>query len=169
MYSKELIKFALTLSDKAVMSAIDKAVDVSTVFPTPTGGCHPLWVLGHLTMIEGTVPAILYGEENPVAHWKHLFGEGSEPVPNANAYPTFTQIRERYSEFRERTLSILDSLREEDLDRPTKAPPKGREREFATFGSSLLVIALHQCIHRAHVMDALRAAGRVEVPVAAAN
>ena len=151
------------------MSAIDKAADVTTTFPTPSGGCHPLWVLGHLTMVEGTVPEVLYGEKNPVAHWQALFGEGSEPVARANAYPTFAEIRERYSELRERNLRILESLTEEDLDRATKAPPKGREQEFATFGRAFLVIALHQCMHRGHITDALRAAGRIEAAVSLSN
>jgi len=29
------------------------------------GGCHPLWVLGHLTMVEGMIPAALFGDKNP--------------------------------------------------------------------------------------------------------
>jgi len=61
---------------------------------------------------------------------------------------------------RERNLKLLESLSEEDLDKQTKAPPKGREQEFATFGRSFLVLALHQMLHRSHVTDAVRAAGR---------
>ena len=63
---------------------------------------------------------------------------------------------------REKNLKLLDSLSEQDLDKPTVAPPKGREREFATFGTSFLVIAMHQMLHRSHVTDALRAS-RVQV------
>jgi hypothetical protein len=162
MYSKELIKFALTTSNGAVMSVVEKMSDAATTFPTPGGGCHPLWVLGHLTLIEGMVPEVLYGEKNAVAHWQSLFGENSEPSANAEAYPAFAEIRERYLELRERNLRILESLSEEDLDRPVKAPPKGREQEFATTGRSFLVLALHQCMHRSHVTDALRAAGRIQ-------
>ena len=35
-----------------------------------------------------------------------------------------------------------------------------RQREFATFGRSFLVLALHEPMHRIHVTDALRASGR---------
>jgi uncharacterized damage-inducible protein DinB len=169
MKKKELIQFALTVSNGAVIRVIEKASDNATTFPTPKGGCHPLWVLGHLTLVEGMIPAALYGEENPVAHWQPLFGEGSEPVENAGAYPSFAEIRARYSELRARNLEILESLSEEDLDRPVKAPPKGREEEFATFSRSFLVIALHQCMHRSHVTDALRAAGRMELATSSTN
>jgi hypothetical protein len=54
MQTKDAIKFALTLSNGAVLSVIDEMSGAATTFPTPNGGCHPLWVLGHLTVVEGT-------------------------------------------------------------------------------------------------------------------
>ena len=167
MNTKETIKFALTVSNRAVLTAIDKMSDAATTFPTPNGGCHPLWVLGHLTMVEGMIPGVLFGDKNPVADWHKHFGEGSNTVDNPGAYPSFAEVRQKYLELRERNLKILESLSEEDLDKPTQAPPKGREQEFATFGRSFLVLALHQSMHRGNVTDALRAAGRVAVPQAA--
>jgi hypothetical protein len=160
MQMKETLKFALSGSDRAVLSMIDRMSDAPTTFPTPNGGCHPLWVLGHLTFIEGTVPQVLYGEPNPVGEWQRYFGQDSQPTADASTYPGFTEIRAKYSELRAQNLRILDSLSEEDFDRPTAAPPKGREQEFATFGRSFLVLALHQMMHRSHVTDALRAAKR---------
>jgi hypothetical protein len=129
-----------------------------TTFPTPNGGCHPLWVLGHLALVEGMIPATLFGEENPAARWHQLFGEQSEPVADPAAYPPFAEVRDMYVRLRARNLALLESLSESDLDKPTVAPPKGREREFATYGSSFLVLALHQMLHRSHVTDARRAA-----------
>ncbi len=159
MQTKEAIQFALNVSNGAILSLIDKMSDAPTTFPTPNGGCHPLWVLGHLTIVEGMVPEVLFGDRNPVAEWQKYFGENSEPVDDSSAYPPFAEVRAKYVELRERNLKILDSLSEEELDRPTKAPPKGREQEFATFGRSFLVLALHQTMHRGHVTDARRAAG----------
>ena len=101
---------------------------------------------------------ILFGEQNPAAKWAEYFGEGSEPVDDAAGYPLFAEVRDLYVRLREKNLALLESLSEADLDKPTVAPPKGREREFATFGSSFLVLALHQMIHRGHVTDARRAA-----------
>jgi hypothetical protein len=46
MQTKDTIQFALSLSDRAVLSVIDQMSDIPTVFPTPNGGCHPLWFLG---------------------------------------------------------------------------------------------------------------------------
>ncbi len=45
MHTKEALQFALTTSDNAVMSLMDRISDKPTQFPTPNGGCHPLWVL----------------------------------------------------------------------------------------------------------------------------
>lgn len=160
MQTKEVLQFALIASDDAVMTEIDKMKDDLTQFPTPKGGCHPLWVMGHLTLVEGMIPAVLFGEENPVAGWHALFGEDSESVSDINQYPRFSEIRTKYNELRAKNVALLASLSEMDLDKPTMAPPKGREREFATFGSSFLALALHQAMHRSHVTDALRAAGR---------
>ena len=160
MQTKEALQFALTASDNAVMTEIDKMSDDPTQFPTSSGGCHPLWVVGHLTLVEGMIPAVLFGDENSVAGWYGLFGESSEPVDDAQKYPSFSEIREKYTELRAKNLALLASLSEDDLDKPTKTPPKGREHEFATFGRSFLALALHQAMHRSHVTDALRAAGR---------
>jgi uncharacterized damage-inducible protein DinB len=161
MYAKEVIQSALTASDRAVLRVIDKMSDAPTTFPTPNGGCHPLWVLGHLAFVEGMIPTVLFGKPNPVGESQKYFGEDSEPVDNDNAYPDFAEVRAKYLELRNQNVKILDSVTEEDLDRPTKAPPKGREHEFTTFGRTFLALSLHQMLHRSHVTDALRAAGRI--------
>ena len=160
MQTKDAIKFALTVSNGAVLSVIDEMSGAATTFPTPNGGCHPLWVLGHLTLVEGMIPEMLFGEKNAAAEWQPYFGENSEALTNAGAYPPFAEVREKYRQLRERNLKVLESLSEADLDRPTKAPPKGREKEFSTYGQSFLVLALHQTMHRGNVTDARRAAGR---------
>jgi hypothetical protein len=157
MQTRDTIEFALTIADRAVLSAIDAMSDAPTTFPTVNGGCHPLWVLGHLTMVEGSIPAILFGEQNAAAGWAAYFGEGSVPAADAAAYPPFSEVREKYRQLRARNMTLLRSLQESDLDKPTLAPPPGREVEFATYGHSFLVLALHQMIHRSHVTDAQRA------------
>src|ERR1051325_3921939 len=126
MQTKDAIKFALTVSNGAVLSVVDEMSGAATTFPTPNGGCHPLWVLGHLTLVEGSIPAILYGDKNPVSEWQQDFCEKPEPVADAKAYPPFAEVREKYRQLREQNLKLLESLSEADLNKPTKAPPKGR-------------------------------------------
>jgi uncharacterized damage-inducible protein DinB len=169
MHTKDAIKFALAVSNGAVLSVIDEMSGAATTFPTPNGGCHPLWVLGHLTLVEGSIPAILFGDKNPAAEWQQFFGENSEAVADLKVYPPFAEVREKYRQLREQNLNLLDSLSDADLDNPTKAPPKGREKEFATYGQSFLVLALHQTMHRGNVTDARRAAARASVATRAAS
>jgi hypothetical protein len=69
MRTKEAIQFALALSNGAVLSAIDKMSDAALTFPTPNRGCHPLWVLGHLAVVEGMIPEVLFGQKNPAEEW----------------------------------------------------------------------------------------------------
>jgi uncharacterized damage-inducible protein DinB len=167
MHTKDAIRFALTVSNGAVLSVIDEMSGAATTFPTRNGGCHPLWVLGHLTLVEGSIPAILFGDNNPAAEWQQYFGENSHPVADASAYPPFAEVRAKYLQLREQNLKLLESLSEADLDKPTKAPPKRLEHEFATYGKSFLVLALHQTMHRANVTDARRAAGRAALATGA--
>jgi hypothetical protein len=147
MHMKDAIKFALNISNRTALSVIDEMSDVATTFPTPNGGCHPVWVLGHLTLVEGMISAALFAEKNPAAEWQQYFGENSEPVPDAGAYPPFAEVREKYLQLRERNLNILELLSEADLDKPTKAPPRRREQEFATYGrASLCWPCTRRCI-----------------------
>jgi len=119
-------------------------------------------------VIEGMIPAVIFGDQNAVADWEEPFGEGSQPVGNAAAYPSLTEVRRKYLELRERNLKLLASLSEEDLDQPVKAPPKGREQLFATVGLTFLSLAIHQMMHYGQVTDAIRAAGRTVATAQAA-
>src|SRR3954451_23084459 len=101
MQTKDAIRFALNLSNRALLSAIDEMSDAPTTFPTAKGGCHPLWVLGHLTMVEGMMPHVLFGNGTVPESWAEPFMEGSAPVADTAAYPPFTELRERYVRARE--------------------------------------------------------------------
>jgi len=169
MHTKDLIQFALNGSNRAVLSIVDEMSDASTTFPTLNGGCHPLWVLDHLTVIEGAIPEVLFGETNPLEQWQQYFGNGTEPIADTSKYPPLSEVREKYIQLRERNLKLLESLSEEDLDKPTSTQPKGLEREFATYGQTFMTLALHQMSHRSHLTDARRAAARTALATQAAN
>jgi hypothetical protein len=160
MKAIDLIRFAMQISDGAVLGLIQDMQDAPLTSPTPRGGNHPLWVLGHITFVEGSIPHVLFGEPNPVAHWAPLFAAGAEPVTDPGAYPPFDEILRTYRDLRTRNLQILEQIGEAGLDRATKSPPRGLENVLRTFGETFLVIALHQMSHRGQVADARRALGR---------
>lgn len=160
MKAIDLIKMALQSSDQFTTQLIEDMRDAPLTQPTPHGGNHPLWVLGHLAIGEGLIREVILGEPNPVAHWQNLFGFGSEPTADGSDYPSFDDVLEKYRELRAANMKLLDELGDEGLDRPTKSPPPGLEELFQTAGQTFLLTALHRMNHRGQVADARRVAGR---------
>jgi len=163
MNRMELIRFALQLTDQATARFAEALRDAPLTRPTPGGkggdGNHPLWNIGHLCVIEGNIPNILFGEPNPVEHWKPLFDAGTKPKADASAYPPFDEVLRTYHSLRARTLEILEDLGDAGLDRkPAKVPP-GFEPMMTTVGQTLLVITLHNMLHNGEIIDCRRAAG----------
>ena len=48
MNSIDLIRDNLKKSSERVLLRVEEMRDHANVFPTTNGGCHTLWVLGHL-------------------------------------------------------------------------------------------------------------------------
>src|SRR3954452_9024359 len=163
MKAMDVMKGALTTGDRAMMMLLDDLRDAPMTSPTPRGGNHPLWVLGHIAVIEANVPHIILGEPNPLADWLPLFKAGSEPLSDPKAYPSFDELLKAYQDARARNLKLLDDLGAAGLDRPTKYPPKGLEQALATVGQTFLTIAMHQMNHRGQLADARRTLGRKPV------
>lgn len=168
MKAIDVIRTAMQFSDRATFGLIEDMRDAPLTAPTP-GGNHPLWVLGHITFVEGNIPHVIFGEPNPVAHWAPLFAAGSEPATDARAYPQFDEVLRTYRDLRARNLQILEQLGDMGLDRPTKSPPRGLENVLRTAGDVFLVVSMHQMNHRGQVADARRAAGRKPVFTPGAN
>ena len=160
MKAMDLIRNAMEMCERGTMMLIEDMRDAPLTQPTPRGGNHPLWVLGHITFVEAGVPSILFGEPHPLERWAPLFAPGSEPIADASAYPSFDEVLRAYRAVRARNLKILEELGEEGLDRPTTAPPRGLEDAMRTAGDTFFVLALHQMNHRGQVAYARRALGR---------
>jgi len=160
MKAIDVLKNALTMGDRAMMMLLEDLRNAPMTSPTPRGGNHPLWILGHITFVEANVPGVLFGEPNPLAHWAPLFSAGSEPSSDPKAYPSFDELLQKYQEARAKNLKLLDEIGDAGLDRPTKKQPKGLEEALATFGKAYMTVAMHQMNHRGQLADARRALGR---------
>ena len=158
MQSKDLVRDNLVKSSDRVLARVEQMRDHCVVVPTPNGGGHTLWVLGHLAYIEGRViRAFMLGEPNPLAEWEATF-DGAEVAADAGAYPAFDDVLNQCREMRAATLRLLDSLTEEDLDRPSKNMPDGHEDTFGTYRLCFQFVADHWYMHRGQLADARRAA-----------
>jgi hypothetical protein len=159
MQSIDLIRENLKRSKLLVLSNVEKMREHAMVFPTPQGGAHTLWLLGHLAYIEGLViRGLMLGEMNPLAEWEEIF-DGSEVSANKSDYPPFDEVFEKCLEMREQTITLLDSLSEEDLDGEGENVPEGWEGTFGTYRQCFQFMADHWYMHRGQLADARRAAG----------
>jgi DinB superfamily len=160
MKAIDLIRWALQLTDESTARLVSDMRDEALTQPTSRGGNHPLWVLGHLAVIEGMIPHTVFGEPNPVQHWWPLFGTGSQPTTDASAYPSFDEVLKTYRDLRAKNLARLEEIGEAGLEQAPKVIPPGFEEQMKTIGRTLHLIALHQMFHLGQVADARRAAGK---------
>jgi len=161
MNAIEVLRYQFELSKKATADLLADMQDAPLAAPTSKGGNHPVWVAGHLVYSEANlINHILLGDTNPLIEWKELFGGGSEPTSNASDYPSLDTLLAKWDDVRVQTMKVLDSLSDEDLDKPAAEPPPGREAFFGTCGQVLCIAALHPMMHRGQVADSRRAAGR---------
>src|SRR5262245_47550865 len=130
MRSIDLIRANLEQSAVRVLARVEEMRAYSLVAPTRNGGCHTLWVLGHLAYIEGlVVHRFMLGEPNPLAEWEEVF-DGTDVSQDASRFPPFDEVLARCRGARRSTLALLDSLSEDDLDRVSARAPRGFEDTF---------------------------------------
>jgi uncharacterized damage-inducible protein DinB len=163
MHSIDLIRDNLMKSRDRVLAHVEDMRDHSTVFPTPKGGGHTLWVLGHLAYIEDLViRKFMLGEDNPLAKWEEVF-DGVDTSGDLSLYPPFDEVLATCRKMRESTIALLESFSESDLDRTSANVPKGYEDTFGTYRLCLQYVADHWYMHRGQLADARRAAGLVRM------
>jgi len=159
MQSIDLIRDNLTKSRDRVLARVEDMREHCAVFPTPRGGAHTLWVLGHLAYIESlVVRRFMLGELNPLADWEQLF-DGADVSGDVSQYPPFDQVLTRCREVRESSVALAGSLSEAALDQTSAHVPAGFEDTFGTYRLCLQYAADHWYMHRGHLADARRAAG----------
>jgi hypothetical protein len=159
MQSIDLIRDNLTRSERHVLAHIEDMRAHAVVFPTASGGCHTLWVLGHLAYIEAlVVRTFMLGDVNPLADWEPVF-DGADPVGDLSQYPPFDDVLFACQDTRAATLALVDTLSEDDLDEVSAKVPAGFDGTFGTYRLCLQYVSDHWYMHRGHLADARRAAG----------
>ena len=127
--------------------------------PTPNGGNHPLWVLGHIVRAEsGLLDGFILGQPNRFPELE-MFAMGNTPTTNADDYPSMDELLGKFEEIRAATLAHLDTLTDADLDQKSHAP-ENFGAFFETVGSCFAAMVTHSSFHGGQVADARRAAGR---------
>ena len=159
MNAVQFIRLNLEMGAGITLQLLDNMHDAPLTFPTPKGGNHPLWVIGHMAFVEGQIQGMLIGRPNPLAHWAGIFGGGTEPTANPADYPAFEEARSAFMARRADTLQYLETLTDADLDRAVAVPPE-LQKHIGTVAKLLFVITANTLTHRGQVADSRRAAGR---------
>ncbi len=161
MHTTQFIRHGLEFSGSTLLTFVEDMRDAPLTFPTPNGGNHPLWVLGHLAVAECMlIQTFALGRSNPLAHWMPFFGPNTTPTADPSAYPSLDEVIGAFKTTRAATLAALDSMSDADLDRPGKAVPPEMAQFFGNVGMCFVHTIYHSCIHTGQVTDARRAAGR---------
>ena len=159
MHSIDLIHENLERSNSIVLSRIEEMREHCMVPPTRRGGCHTLWVLGHLAYIESLViRSFMLGETNPLADWEKMF-DGSDVSDDIGQLVPFDHALSACRAARAATISLLDSFDEADLDRTSLNSPDGTDELFGTYRRCFQYSCDHWLMHRGQLANARQAAG----------
>ena len=131
------------------------------VQPTPKGGNHPLWNIGHMAYSESNIlHNYILGNPSPIEDWKERFGGGSQPSTSASDYADYESILKQFEATRAETLAYLGTITDEDLEKPAANCPEEYQAFFGTIGQCLAVLTTHYAFHAGQVADCRRADGR---------
>ena len=160
MKATEMIRRGLLFIDRFALPIFEDVRDIALVQPTPRGGNHPLWVIGHIAHSEGEITGMVHGDPNPLNGWEKMFAAGTEPTTAASDYPSFDEVLEGYRTIRARTLKMIDALHDSDLDEAPKAASDEMLEFVPTIGETLMMVVIHQEFHLGQIADVRRTAGR---------
>ena len=159
MDSIHLIRENLKRSEAIVLSRIEDMREHCMVPPNSRGGCHTLWILGHLAYIEGlVVRRFMLGESNPLSHWKEIY-DGDEVSNDIDRFESFDHSLQECRLIRASTVSLLDTFQEHDLDKSSVQSPDGTNELFGTYRRCFQYCSDHWLMHRGQLADARCAAG----------
>lgn len=161
MKTVDFVKMSLEMSQGWIMGLATDMKDAPFARPTPNGGNHPLWNLGHLVYSEANLlHEFILGDENPIADWKEKFGQGcAEPTDNPADYPTYDEVLAKFEEVRASTMAALENMTDEDFDKDSHAPEEMKEF-FGKISQCFAAMCMHFTFHGGQIADARRAAGR---------
>lgn len=159
MQSIDLIRENLRKSEDIVLARIEDMREHCLVPPTSRGGCHTLWILGHLAYIEGLIiRKFMLGEPHPLASWESMF-DGDEVSRIADDFVSFDVALAECRAQRAATLKLADKFEEHHLDQASANVPQQAMELFGTYRKCLQYVCDHWYMHRGQLADTRRAAG----------
>ncbi len=162
MNTTDYIKMSLEMSNNWIMGLATDAADIAMTAPTPNGGNHPLWCVGHLAYSQANLLSMATGHPNALAEWEGIFKFGTSVSADASMYPPFDEVMSKYNETHTHILEYINGLSDGDLDKPSQAEGEMKEW-FGTIAQCMAAMPVHIGFHGGQIADARRAAGREPV------
>lgn len=106
---------------------------------------HALWFAGHMAHTDNFMISIVAPSlSRKVEGFAERFGTGSIPTPRPEDYPPPQEVIAAMRERREKLISVLQTLSEEDLAKPT---PKGTPEFIPDYASVFETVVWHEGLH----------------------
>lgn len=160
MTTIDFIKMTLGTSKQWALELINDMREAPLTQPTPNGGNHPLWILGHIVRAESDLLDIfIQGKANRFPELEIDFAMGSIPTTDPDRYPSIDELLVKFEEIRAASLAYLDTISDQQLGNASHAPDQFGPA-FSTVGACFAAMSTHVSFHAGQVADARRAAGR---------
>lgn len=158
----DVIRAALQFCYEWIKPLAQDLSDSPMTPPTPDGGNHPMWVMGHLVFSSAALIEMIDGRSHQYADWKQLFNGGTQPLSDGGVYPDYAEILQAYESEHQKRLELLTELGDNRLnDRPAAVwPDLQDDPDFQTNGKLFHFIAMHEMSHRGQLADVRRVLGR---------
>ena len=109
---------------------------------------HPAWVLGHVAATADRV-AVRLGQPSVLPEdWQPIFGKGSKPVADVNAYPTKETLLNGLKDSHESLLIGFHKATPESLATPNKEMV---HPWFPTIGAGAHMVVVHNATHAGQI------------------
>lgn len=134
------IAMVFSFNEHFVLQALEGLTE-EELWRAPSSHNNPLpWVAGHVVQTRATVLQML--GESVDTGWGNLFDRGAKIV-DAKQYPSGAEVARVMREVSPRLRSALETLGEEQLNRPASLPIPG----IQSVGDELAFFALHDAYH----------------------
>lgn len=142
----------LQLAGRMALRSLDGELTADqAAFCLPPSRSHILWLTGHLALSLDRMTALAIGGEMVVPEsYMPLFGMGSQPQPDAAAYPSLAELKAALGKVLEAAASRILTLKDSDLARPLpETLPVARV--FPTLGELLAGAVFHTSYHAGQI------------------
>jgi len=163
----DLNDFAVSALDMArwlTLAAVKDLTDREMMFQPALGLNHPLWLIGHIATSEnGLILDACAGQDLLPPDWMGKFGIGSQPVSDANVYPTRDEVLALLEKTHAAALDYVKSLTPEDFDtRPVNLDrfPPGVQERFSTVARCISGHVSHEFSHVGQIAMLRRIMGK---------